>query len=562
MLPVDCKVTSEKKRNGSYASNTSILSEYLKLVEVASRLETYLSNRSASQVYSSGVSSNESTDDEDFMNVKEEARLLMSLMSPIPRRNVKSGSEMTEKESPGSNDNAENTGFSLRCPSLSLRRNILTCNGLSSTRSSHSSGVRNRENSNLRPPQLFARPLVTNAWTEIKLVAESMAANTMESFISALEWRAREWITSLAKCLHYKRKLIQQKFTGPEADRLCRQAVKATEEAIVIDSIAQATRSIVVRDIRATFNVLEQQVKQNGDEDEASTYSFSTNPSPPKKRRVCDGWDRPLADSLDLYEVSHSISLDLKITVSVDPQGSIETISLNAPGAIHGNFTRKDGKVQLNEADINIDTQALATEIERKSRKMIRKVAETYIAKSHASSPESQDDEICCEYPQEQNTEIVSDQYEVSDTSLYRSEVHTRFPSAALITPRQQSVSPVSNSSSDTETMLPTTSRTHDKSDAFFSSEDQHISRRVSPTLDSNFLSSLTTPKLSPPSETSSCTNTSFRGNIVIPSLVSPLPNNIMEKSSDIHSLQPRSRKKGPSLPALVEVACAVINAS
>merc|ERR1712232_1218691 len=114
------------------------------------------------------------------------------------------------------------------------------------------------------------------------------------------------------------------------------------EEAIVNESIAKATRSIVVRDIRATFNVLEQQVKQNGDEDEASTYSFSTKPSPPKKRKVCDGWDRPLADSLDLYEVSHSISLDLKITVSVDPQGSIETISLTAPGAIHGHFTRKD----------------------------------------------------------------------------------------------------------------------------------------------------------------------------------------------------------------------------
>ena len=560
MLPVNAEVTS--MRNGSYASNTSILSEYLKLVEVASRLETYLSNRSTSQVYSGEVSSNESTDDEDFMNVKEEARLLMSLMSPIPRRNAESSnSEITEKESPRSNANAQNAGFSLRCPSLSLRRNVLTYNGLSSTRVSHTSAVQNRESSNLCPPQLFARPLVTNAWSDIKLVAESMAANTMDSFISALEWRAREWITSLAKCLHFKRKLIQQKFTGPEAERHCRQAMKATKEAIVIESIAKATRSIVVRDIRATFNVLEQQVKQDEDEDEANTYSFSTKPSPPKKRKVCDGWDRHMADSLDLYKVSHSISLDLKITVSVDPQGTIETVGLTAPGAIHGNFTRKDGKVQLNEADINIDTQALAMEIERKSRKMVRKVAETYIVKSNISSPESQDDEICSEYPEEQTTEIVSDENEVSDTSIYRSEVHTRFPSAALITPRQQSVSPVSNSSSDTETMLPPTSRTHNKSDAYFTSEDQHISRRVSPTLDSTCLSSLTSPKLSPPSETS-CTNTSFRSNIVIPSLVSPLPNNIMEKSSDIHSLQPRSRKKAPSLPALVEVACAVINAS
>eukprot|EP00560_Eucampia_antarctica_P000818 CAMPEP_0197832654 /NCGR_PEP_ID=MMETSP1437-20131217/15395_1 /TAXON_ID=49252 ORGANISM="Eucampia antarctica, Strain CCMP1452" /NCGR_SAMPLE_ID=MMETSP1437 /ASSEMBLY_ACC=CAM_ASM_001096 /LENGTH=561 /DNA_ID=CAMNT_0043436119 /DNA_START=147 /DNA_END=1832 /DNA_ORIENTATION=+ len=542
--------------NSRRSNNESILSEYLKLVEVAGRLETYLSNRNAPRRSFKERFGQHIEVDDEIESVKEEAQLLMSLMTSFPRNKAHQEDKSTDYTNSIANNN--NTGFSFRCPSLSLKHGSNSNNSAAPDLLSSSQ----QEAMELQakcpgPPQLFARPLVTAAWDDIKQVAETMAANTMQSFIAALEWRAREWVKTLAKFLYLKRKPVQgiQQQSPEDEQSFCR-AIAATKEALVIESIALAAQNIVVRDIRATVNVLERQV--------------DTTASPPKKRKLRnDNYSSQKSYLKDSYKVSHAVSLNLRLTVSTDPQGSIVNVDLAVPGVIHGIFIRNNGEVQLIETDVNVDTEALAMAIEKNSRLVLRTVAEAHLSSSTVISSSSQGEEDI-------NAEELDEHHNVEDSNDHATEKHThtpdcdvqaRYPTAVLVTPRQCNASPISNSSSDNEGMHPPPSRIAILEDElFFNQQNKYQTmNRVSPTLHQQvFDQSITSPTPVTSTGIPSCTMLQSQTNhMLIPSLVSPHPStNTEDKSSDLHALKLRYlHGRGPSLPALVEVACAAINA-
>lgn len=525
-------ILAKRSRDEYKRSSESILSEYLKLVEVASRLETYLSNRNEPRrSFQERFSQHVEIDEAE--SVKEEAQLLISLMTSFPHNK-------TQREGNRVKTDADNTGFSFRCPSLSLQHSSSALANRSSPEEPES-----QENCH-SPPQLFARPLVTRAWDDIKQVAEKMAANTMQSFIAALEWRAREWVKSLAKVLFLKHKPILDLQKSPNDEQSFYRSVAATKEALVIESIALAAQDINVRDIRATVNVLEQQVDH---------HDVHNLVNPHKKRKI----------SNDSYRVSHAVSLDLRLTISTDPHGSIDHVDLAVPGVIHGTFIKRNGEVQLVEADVNVDTEALALVVEKKCRIVLRTVAESHLSRSSKSSPSQDDEDLRAEDVDELNNLIESNRNEIKNTYTLEC-VHTQYPTAVLVTPRKHNVSVISNTSSDNEDPhAPPSSMVHED-DLFFNQQNKfQTMNRVSPTLCHTFdqrLSSSPTPGTSP--EISSCTTTDPpQSNMMIPSLVSPNPcTRTEENSTNVHALKLRSLNgRGPSLPALVEVACAAMNA-
>lgn len=513
------------KYGGYNRSNDRVLSEYLKLVEVASRLETYLSNRNEPR-RSFQESFRQHVEMDEAESVKEEAQLLMNLMTSFPRN--KASREVKRKE-----NDANSTGFSFRCPSLSLEHSSSTSLNLAT--GSLSPGKLELQENCEGPPQLFARPLVTTAWNDIKQVAEKMAANIMQSFIVALEWRAREWVKSLAKVLFLKHKPMLELQKSPQDQQSFYSSVALTKEALVIESVALAAQDINVRDIKATVNVLEQQVDHNDDQNMES---------PHKKRKI----DKQ-SNIKDSYRVSHAVSLDLRLTISTDTQGSIENVDLAVPGVIHGTFVKSDGEVQLVEADVNVDTEALALVIEKNSRLVLRTVAETHLSQSSITS--SNQDEDDSQEDVDELIDLTDHNKDVTENINTMDCSHVQYPTAALITPRHYNASPISNTSSENEAFIAPTSR---------------IVRRVSPTLCQTFdprMPRLPSPTPGASHEISSCTTNPLRSKMLIPSLVSPNPcTRAEEKRSDIHALKLRSLNgRGPSLPALVEVACAAMNA-
>lgn len=489
--------------------------ELLALIAFASRLGTCVSKEDGSIA-----------DDDD--DLRQEAELLMSLMSATPNTSqteepvvsdkdtgqsfTKPTDELQPQEVSQTQSNSFQQNFAFSCPSLSLDASSFRCRP-SLIRRQVTDGDEHNETTipSVQPPAvLLSRPLGVDDRDAMRLSAEAMARNVLQSFHIALQWRIETWANGLAKSLVCQEK----KLIALEASKDELKALLHTSEARVFASLHQGAGKIDVVDARTSYRVRLHRVDHERREDVKSSAPLS------KKRKL-------EADSDNVYRVAHALSFQTVLNLST-PAGFTE-VTLEAPGIIEGTFkTTKTGDKTLIGVSVQVDTHVLARMMEKSSRIVARTVAHAGI-KARNTKPAMEEVEPLSQRtfspPQDVTTAPSSDSEEQTQVGV----VTPRYPSPP-------SFSYVGSCQDDTEkfTFFPLITdleQTASATNAFL--------RMVSPQ-----------PRCSGFSFTP---RTPTKSKILVPSLISPQPS-----SSTILSME----TTGPSLPALVAAVCNAMRAA
>jgi hypothetical protein len=367
------------------------------------------------------------------------------------------------------------------------------------------------------PAVALGRPLRVDNKDALRLSAEAMARNIFQTFQKALLWRKKCWIEALAGPLvEEERKLKEAGATEKELKELLE-----TPAAQVIVALNQT--EIEVLDARTSFRVL----PQAWDKTEGQPA-----PPPSKKRRVSndDG------DVSEPYTSAHVVSFQAVLNFK-SPAGYSE-VTLEAPGIIQGDFVKsEDGEVLLSGASVEVDTRVLAAMIERSSRIIARASAEAFMDPEKDIYSEGELSDVTPASP-------VDDLLAPSKSYSYYSDSEAEeedFLTPTVVTPRNKSP-PHEYSDSDPELVTKTCIPLPDELD----SKDyrRSILRMVSPQPRSGSPQESYDDFFNPRTPTKNGHG---------PSLVSP---------PAATEFLPVDTKTGPSLPALVEVACAAMHTS
>ena len=510
--------------------------------------------------------------------------------------------------------------FSLSCPSLSLQETNPNV-PVAQAQAGVSAATIPKKPANATPSQLFSRPILKRSSLNVDDIAESLASNVMQSFTTALEWRTKVWAKQLSKSASckYNQELARlqkgaSKKQGKKSEKKkpaatnnkCKKAgmealknkFKKSQEARVIHALSQASSSIIVHDVRTTFFILEQQQQLNAapieQEEEKKDYSDHTAAvplrprsqvfRPLKKRRTIPSARASVSSSTESeaknlnptkYTLSHALNFDSRCSVSTSGEKKI-SVSLQTPGIIHGTFVRnEDGDVSLVDVSIRLNTQSLALSMEQKTRLVVRTAAKECIIsppsttqyKVQKSSGQGMvsDDASCDESADEGLYHHHNDSYTSRPSVPNQYQQHHPFtPRGPFVTPRNgfedQAVVTVTPReyecvSSDSDEMPPPPPRLPLESSKTSAELEGRTSilnpRRVSPTYNSSRSSHTHNGILESPTP-GKATYLDAPSKTLSPTLVSPyLTSEILDSQSKLDS-------KGPLLPVLVEVACAV----
>jgi len=518
--------TSGKKENHCSAMG----SEYLALVDAASKLGTYQLNRNAPPLppfnndtsseklfHSSGVNN------VDVEDVREEAKLLWKFATSAPCEEEIDEDNSSSNHAPispslsfeakrrfcskPSSIQINNEEIDLQVPHIKTYGNqymqgqvySLTFPSLSLNDASQSTACLSTEENISTPGELFSQSITTEKNSNVKLPAETIANNIMQSFLKALDWRGKVWAKSLSNYLHCE-------YDSKKEDAInvgSRQAeVISSNEARVLEAIVHAASSVVVHDIRTTFQVLEEQLDRTSSLTNLNTGRVIYGRPPPKKRKTNRCHENP-------YKLSHAIDLETRCTISTKCRNSAEglkhmTVILQSSGVINGTFYRSHGGVKLVNVEVVLDTRELALSMEKNSRLVIRTAAHNYIL--NPPKPEHQDSLMIPNLRElisddssaatESETEYVEEEYieasyshiypstDSTDTPAtpYRADQYTSYSEATMVTPMKH----ISRSSSESEDMPPPAPRLpldDDRADLIEKVGCKLHPRRVSPTV-------------------------------------------------------------------------------
>lgn len=303
----------------------SVTTERLALVGLAAQLSTVESNLQ-----------DETRPEED---VREEARLLLGLLSP-PRPKKAPSSLFCDEEigvtPSGSSDELDEgeechrnviegrlgcgSAFRFSCPSLSIERDSCpvaagekkSLNGLDAgkagsipPKSEEEQVVSARTKRHLVPSTLFERPLTVHDQDSVITVSGTLARNIAKSFGTALRWRVEAWAVQLCEVLALRDDRARKLQQGHVVEELILDNLRRTREAKVVTALLRARDELMVKDVRTDFQVLSQLVNP-GDAatldatrcataqncSVSSKQNFIT-PPPPKQRRLRRDLNRP-----------------------------------------------------------------------------------------------------------------------------------------------------------------------------------------------------------------------------------------------------------------------------
>jgi len=391
---------------------SELTGEHLALIGFAARLGTSISNDS------------HLVEDSE---VRKEAELLMSLLSSTPTtKSLFCEEKESKSEENGATAYASHSSsyrkktFSFCCPSLSLKPSYGTAksNGLTpcpinarkiSDSDESSASLTASVNDALTPADLFGRPLKVDDRDALRLSAEAMARNTLQSYEKAVAWRIQTWVNAVARVLVSKEKAIlgDQVVESKNKNEETEQALKGllgTPEASLIKSLQLVATEIEVIDAKTSFRVLPQKLVQK-----------STGNQPPKKKFR--------SEQQSEYSVKHVLSFQTVLNLNT-PAGYTE-VTLQAPGTIEGTFKNGvDGEETLEGINIEVDTKVLANTIERSTRIVVRCASEVCI-----QPIESEEEEL------KATSEDVQVQEESAPTPI-ATAVPIKNSNAAIVTPR------------------------------------------------------------------------------------------------------------------------------
>jgi hypothetical protein len=322
----------------------------------------------AQRLYS--VSSNNDPGIADEKDVLNEAKLLMSL-SCIPPTGmaVESGriTPPSDASSCHSISSRQRDSFRFSCPSLSLEN---TCQG-NTTDGESSSSALSKDAAESGPAALLARVLKVEDVDALRLSSEAMARNIMQSYEKAIQWRIQSWIDCLSRILVRKEQELKQQGLAT-GDNI--KILRESSEAMLIVRLREIRHGIKVIDACNHFNVLPQKVQYSQDE-------------PPHKRRRLS---EDLAEGEYEYTVSHALTLEVDLNLQAPAVGNA-AIDLKVPGTMNGTFVSfEDGRGHITDVVIDINTDILASMIEKSSRIVVRSTLEMLL-KGEQAEPQKEE---------------------------------------------------------------------------------------------------------------------------------------------------------------------------
>jgi hypothetical protein len=452
-------------------------------------------------------------------DVRNEARLLMSLSCASPT-NISEESERVSPEndssscqtfSSTSSASVRNDSFTFTCPSLSLENPFRE----------ELSAIRDESNESALPAALLGRILKVDDRDALRLSAEAMARNVMQSCQKAMQWRIQSWVNQLSRVLVSKENLLQEQNAS---EKEIKELLESGEAKLILQ-LRELEGKILVGGARTHFKILPQRLPKVETGEPASKKLRMTESS--------DEEDMGLQETDYKYHVKHTLTMEVDLSIST-PAGYVQ-IDIKVPGTVEGTFlSAEPGVEELTAFQVEINTEILASMIEKSSRIVVRSSVEALL------TPELEEKEAT---PTEAETEVAENRNTASPEPTVtpkRKYSHERVSGFCMVTPRDTS-SPSSCGDSDREDKPVRLSIPND-----FSVVKSTL-RMVSP--HPSFASSekhgfTFTPRAPGQMDMS------------FPSLVSPT-----QTSKPSFKALGKSRS-GPCLPVLVEVACAAMHAN
>jgi hypothetical protein len=448
----------------------------------------------------------------DDKSTRKEATLLMSLSATTPRLDSSDSffscvddSDRSLLISSESSRSKRPSFFRFTCPSLSLEQGHTQL---------HLKGTKRPaiplHNESTSPATLLGRPLSVDDADALRLSADAMARNLLQSYQKALDWRMDAWTRALAAVLmaRYER------------------AHDGTQTALLLDS-REARLIRTLREVEITamgsgtaFRVL--LLSQRGGDGE--------EPAPKKRRRLLleDGrQDNHETGHDEAYTVERPLVLDCVIHCQT-PAGLAE-ISLAVPGTMEGIFWQGG---EMKSCVVHLDTNMLSAMIEKSCRIVVRASVECIM--------EGQATVVNEQAVVDAHTSISDEEEATTDLTpapLAFSSSNEDLAAAAVVTPRRIRYSDNPLHALDDAALLLTIPEDLD---------DSINPRRISPQPGSPALgtsSSLFTPT----------TPRRMPRNKGVP-LISPPA----DEYPEFHEVSGST----PSLPVLVEVACRAMRSS
>ena len=483
----------------------------------------------ANQLGSSIVSNEPGIADES--DVRREAKLLMSL-SCRPPDCISDGSGRTTPESVGSSScpsipsTSRRNTFRFTCPSLSLEDPGKMSESLDGNADPKSKNV---TSSDAPPPaELLGRSLKVEDRDALRLSAEAMARNLMQSYQKALQWRIQTWTDSLSTVLVKKEKDLKAK--GATEDEI--KGLLETAEAKLILKLRELAEKVQVIDARTSFKVHPRRIDCKEDD------------APPSKKQRSEPVDEMcvLEETEYKYHVAHSLALEGFICVFT-PAGFVH-IDVQVPGSIKGTFLSSEPDFdEVIGVRVKLDTDILAAMVEKSSRITVRSSVEALLEAGQEDAPPKakvKKEVVTVPPPPTSSAPIPTFTPKRKFTNDERSA------GLVVVTPRETSSD---SSSGDSD---------HEEKPVLLPIPDDFKvgSKKTTPSL------RMVSPQPSRPHEMSGMTFTQRLPNrkteIPFPSLVSP---HKMSKPA-VDQSGNTADGKGPCLPVLVEVACAAMQSN
>jgi hypothetical protein len=473
---------------------------------------------------------------DDECSTRKEAKLLMSLLASPPHLDQEelelvSSSESELSYSSDSSHSRRET-FTFTCPSLSLENSSSKCTGrrslnlnLPQRRVSDMQEEITEEMMNVNsiassletplPADLLKRPLTVDDRDALRLSADAMARNVLQSFQKALDWRIQAWIDSASATLVKKeREMVSSGASEHEI-----RGLLETGEAKLIITLRAIADQILVTGVDTSFRVLSQRVES----DCTSSETTASEEPVQKKRRIATKDPSDLEEGEYNYGVTHSLMFEVVVHLQT-PAGYSE-INLQVPGSMDGTFLSSEpGAEELKAVLVELDTNILSAMVEKACRTIVRTSFEAAMKPAEVEPMEEEAEETAA---------TTSPENMMSPPRQRTSEATAEAIHATMITPSSLF------------------------SDTLITSADFSANKRVLLPIPDDLDKYTTRPRqISPQPQCPDFNgsvpfmprkNTGFAG----ASLVSPAPNN--ETAEYVEGI---SVDKGPSLPMLVEVAC------
>lgn len=457
---------------------------------------------------SSIFSSNDDIADE--IDVRKEAKLLMSLSCSSPTYVEEQSGRITPPSDASScySTGSKRDSFCFTCPSLSLENH---------SRMEEEETEQPKSDSEDSPPSvLLGRSLKVDDRDALRLSAEAMGRNIMQSYKKALDWRIKSWEDALSRILVDKERNLASQ-NASEARML--ELLKSGEANLLV-ALRELKEEIKVIDATTSFKVLPQRVTKEDRHE------------PLAKKARTETENTGIEEAEYRYEVSHMIALEGFLNIRT-PAGYIN-IELQVPGTMTGTFlSTEECAEELTDVRMEVNTEILAAMIEKGSRKVVRASVEAVLKGDNEEKESEHNDteEVLSVEKSEVETIPSSPKLSIQTSTPKRRVSEDRMSGLVLITPARDTSSPSSYGDSD-----------NDEKPVLLSIPDNFLGSKCKPSL------RMLTPQPSRPREIGSFTLSTQTESL--PTVVTP---------HKTHHQEIIGSTKGPILPLLVEAACAAI---